>query len=131
MCSISLWDVVPLNRYCFFFLQKQQYISSYGVTFAPHTSYISPVTSYMLLILSGHTVTIRVLLLKRQEHHLNALTGKKFLSGFLFSFHTIFFLNNNTPHSTYLLLLTTYLSHLTSYLSPLTLSLQKTHPAGN
>ena len=25
--------------------------------------------------MSGHTVTIRVLLLKRQEHHLNALAG--------------------------------------------------------
>jgi len=29
--------------------------------------------------MSGHTVTIRVPLLKRQEHHLNALTGKFYL----------------------------------------------------
>jgi hypothetical protein len=41
-------------------------------------------------IMSGHTVTIRVLLLKRQEHHLNALAGNfpAFLSkSITFLFH--------------------------------------------
>lgn len=44
--------------------------------------------------MSGHTVTIRVLLLKRQEHHLNALAGNDLspvvLSVSIFSFIFLF-----------------------------------------
>lgn len=44
----------------------------------PSTSMVSAWCSTVELYhtMSGHTVTIRVLLLKRQEHHLNALAGK-------------------------------------------------------
>ena len=43
----------------------------------PSTSMVSAWRSTVELYhsMSGHTVTIRVLLLKRQEHHLNALAG--------------------------------------------------------